>query len=231
MLKQDWGELSKASSNRSWTKFSGSWLCGHHLLPQRQPGKDLSCPKSCVSQQGWPPPGVEDQLELFPSVTAHLVCCENHDLYLTYQTLNPNLPQDKHGEEKSAQGTTTHLWMGSRPPFNTCYWWDSQNLGKISCNKIWGKYHITPDTPSEAAAGKKHLHSFNLNSVDLFSQLREVTCFHSSLKGVCDLICWAALSTAALSKSHCCFSSRRMTPTEDLVTWDKFRDKYKEKSF
>lgn len=74
---------------------------------------------------------------------------------------------------------------------------------------------------------KKHLHSLNLNSVDLVSQLREVTCFYSSLKGVCDLLCHPIelLLSLLLCQNHTVVSPlEEMTPTEDLVTGDKFRD-------
>lgn len=50
MLKYNW--LSKASRNGSWTMFWGFWLCVHHLLLQKKPGKaNLT---SHVQKAMWP---------------------------------------------------------------------------------------------------------------------------------------------------------------------------------
>lgn len=103
------------------------------------------------------------------------------------KSCNQNLLQDKHDQQKSAQATTTHLWMDSRPPFNTCYWRDTQNPGKISCNS----WH-----PQWSCSWKQHLHSkLNLSgsALSLFSQqlyTSQRTRFYSSSKGSRDLFCY-----------------------------------------
>lgn len=146
------------------------------------------------------------------------------------KSCNQNLLQDKHDQQKSAQATTTHLRMNSRPPLNTCYWWDTQNLGKISCY-FW---HL-----SEAATGN-NTYIANLNSVDLLC-----LCSHSGCTWVkwhafipvqkecvilsATLLSWGSYHccsslSAVLSQSHSCFFSRRITPTKVLVTRSKFRD-------
>lgn len=83
-----------------------------------------------------------------------------------------------------SKATTTQLWMDSRLPLNTCYWWVTQNLGKISCNS----WH-----PREAATGNKTC-IVNLNSVDLLCLCSHSSAtpvmLYSSAKEACDLICY-----------------------------------------
>lgn len=151
---------------------------------------DLSCPESCVTSRvgEWPywPGATEEQLELFQSMTVYLLCCENqkYDLYLIYQVVQPKLPSRQTWSAKSAQATTTQQWMDSRLPLNTCYWWVTQNQGKISCNS----WH-----PSEAATGNKTCIA-NLNSVDLLCLCSHSSAtpvmLYSSSKEACDLICY-----------------------------------------
>lgn len=239
MPKCDWWKLSKASSNGSWTKFSGSWLCGHHPLPQKQPGK--ANVTSHVQKAEWPSRvaewpywlgATEGQLEFFQSMTVYLVCWETRSRTCTssIKSCNQNLLQDKHDQQKPAQATTTHLWMDSRPPLKICYWRDTQNLGKISCNSRH---------PQWSCDWKQHLHSklkLSGSALSLFSQqlyTGQVTRFYLVQKERVILFvtllsrgtyhCCSSLS-AVLSKSHSYFFSRRMTPTEVLVTWDEFRD-------
>lgn len=239
MPKCDWWKLSKASSNGSWTKFSGSWLCGHHPLPQKQPGK--ANVTSHVQKAEWPSRVVEwpywlgateGQLEFFQSMTVYLVCWETRSRTCTspIKSCNQNLLQDKHDQQKPAQATTTHLWMDSRPPLKICYWRDTQNLGKISCNSRH---------PQWSCDWKQHLHSklkLSGSALSLFSQqlyTGQVTRFYPGSKGTCDLICHPVEQRhlSLLLIPQCCsikitqlFFSRRMTPTEVLVTWDEFRD-------
>lgn len=92
---------------------------------------DLSCPKSYVGWRNGPTSLGTLRIDRSPSkvwqFTWH-ACYENQWIRSILHLSNlatKNLLRDEHDQLKSAQATTTHLWMDLRPPTKICYWGDT----------------------------------------------------------------------------------------------------------
>lgn len=165
---------------------------------------DLSCPKSCVDPAGWEngPTGLEPlRISWSSSKVWHFTWWALKTEVWPVPHLSNLATKTSFKTNMISKVSTSHnhpAVNGPKASLNTCYWWDTQNLGKISCNSCH---------PREAATGNSTCRA-NLNSVDLLCLCshRSATpgMLYSSSKGACYLLPHWAEALIPMLIPQCC---------------------------